>query len=268
MSFDQAFATASSHPFDTAALEELARSAIAEGEEEQALPLVGRAVAKGGSARLWQWKGLLERSLDEHGDAVASFERAAALDPSDMAIAHAHARAAMEAGLDAQALYEHARTLAPRNGVLIVGLAAARAAAGKGQLAAAELDEAVARAPAWLEGHQQLAQLLATLGRADEATGSIERAIARFPGQASLWETWLHIQLRRGAYSTLEEIADRAASAGVESPELAIFRAIHAAECSSETLPAALFDKAPAGADEPLRSWRIRHLLRSGAADK
>ena len=88
---------------------------------------------------LWQWKALLERSLDEHEQALASFAEAARLDPADVSIAHGHARTAMEAGLDAGPLYERALSLAPRNGQILIGLAAARAATGEGDRAVSDL---------------------------------------------------------------------------------------------------------------------------------
>lgn len=264
MTFETALTSAASRPFDTAALEQLAKIAVDEGEEECALPLLDRALAKNPTARLWQWKGLLERSIDELKRALESFAKASSLDPSDASIAHGRARVAMEAGLDAQDLYERARVLAPRNGALVIGLAAARAAAGKGDLAVADLEAAVESSPMWLEGHEQLGQLLATMGRADEATASLERALARFPNAVSLWETLLHVQLRRGSYQALKAIVERAEAASVDSPELAIYRGIHAAEFSEETYPSDLFANAPSHVDMALGKWRIRHLLRVG----
>ncbi|MBA3666966.1 MAG: hypothetical protein H0W65_04500 [Sphingomonas sp.] len=260
-------ACASSRPFDPAALEQLARIALDEGEEERALPLLERALEKSPNALLWQWKGLLERSIDEHERALKSFARAAQLDPSDVSIAHGHARVAMEAGLDAQDLYERARALAPRNGAIIIGRAAARAAAGNGEAGAAELAAALEQSPMWLGGHEQLAQLLAIEGRAAEATASLERALNRFPSAVPLWETLLNVQLRRGAYPSLKNIVERAEAAGASSPEFAIYKGIHAAEFENDTYPSALFDDAPAIAQGPLGRWRIRHLLRVGAVD-
>jgi len=267
VSFEIALRSVSSRPFDPVALEELAQSARDAGEEECALPLLERALEKVPSARLWQWKALLERSIDEHERALASFSEAALLDPSDVSIAHGHARAAMEAGVDAQPLYERARALAPRNGPVILGLAAARAAAGNGESGAAEVGAALESSPMWLYGHEQLAQLMSTLGRADEATASLERALERFPNAVPLWETLLNVQLRRGAYQTLKDIVERAEAAGVRSPEFPIYRGIHAAEFDEETFPPALFDGAPSNAADALGKSRIRHLLRVGAVD-
>ena len=267
MTFESAFKNASAKPFDLAAHEELAQVALSDGEEDRALPLLERALSKTSSARLWQWKGLLERSIDEHELALMSFAEAARLDPSDVSIAHGHARVAMEAGVDAQPLYEHARSLAPQNGALIIGLAAARAAAGNGEQGAAEVAAVLEHAPMWLQGHEQLAQLLATLGRADAATEPLERAIAKSPRSAQLWETLLNIQLRRGAYHLLKETVQRAEAAGIRSPEFAIYRGIHAAEFVGETHPPDLFGRVPSAVDEALGKWRIRHLLRVGAVD-
>jgi tetratricopeptide (TPR) repeat protein len=267
VTFETALTSASSRPFDPAALDQLAQIALDEGEEERALPLFERASKRSPTGRLWQWKGLLERSIDEHERALESFAEAARLAPFDASIAHGHARVAMEAGLNAEDLYQRARALAPRNGELVIGLAAARTAAGKGDLATAELEAAVESSPMWLAGHEQLAQLLATMGRAGEATASVERALDRFPNAVPLWETLLHVQLRRGSYQMLKTIVERAEAANVSSPEFAIYRGIHAAEFGEDAYPRELFADAPASADMALGKWRIRHLLRMGAVD-
>jgi tetratricopeptide (TPR) repeat protein len=252
---------------DTDALAELAEQAFATGDEERAIPLVLAGAEQHQSALLWQWTALLQRSLDEHQEALGSFAEAARIAPANVKIAQGRAQTAMEAGLPAVELFEYARSLAPGNGAILVGLAAARAAAGDGERGAAELRAVLDRAPAWTYGHEQLAQLLSTLGRPDEATSSIEDAIRRFPGQAVLWETLLNIQLRRGAYETLHEIVGRARAAGVISPEFAIYEAIHAAEFDDEVFPPLLFDAAPPDIDFALGSWRVRHLLRKGAVE-
>ena len=218
MSVTASLARQLSGSLDENALADLAAKALEEGEEERALPLVERGAGQLGSALLWQWKALLERSLDEHESALASFAEAARLAPSEVSIAHGRARTAMEAGLDARPFYDCARSLAPRDGQILVGLAAARAAMGEGDRAISELQAALAKAPAWLYGHEQLAQLMATQGRSPEATLSLDQALERFPQAQPLWETLLNVQLRRAAYETLGEIIARAKAAGVGSP--------------------------------------------------
>ena len=264
MSVTASLATRLSDSVDADALAELAGKALEEGEEERALPLVERGADRSRSALLWQWKALLERSLDEHELSLASFEEAARLAPADVSIAHGHARTAMEAGLDARPLYERALSLAPNDGQILVGMAAARAAMGEGDRAISDLQATVARAPAWLYGHEQLAQLIATQGRSSEATSSLEAALARFPNAQPLWDTLLNVQLRRGAYETLKDIIGRARSARINSPEFAIYEGIHAAEFDAEAYPRALFGEAPAHVDKALGRWRVRHLLRVG----
>lgn len=266
MSVTASLATSLSSSIDENALAELAGKALEEGEEEQALPLVQRGAEQLGSALLWQWKALLERSLDEHELALASFTQAARLSPSEVSIAHGHARTAMEAGLDARPLYERALSLAPRNGPMLVGMAAARAAMGEGDRAISELQAALAKAPAWLYGHEQLAQLMATQGRSGEATASLDLALERFPTARPLWETLLNVQLRRGAYESLANVVRRAEAAGVRSQEFAIYEGIHAAEFDPESRPPALFGSFPDHVDKALGRWRIRHLLRVGEA--
>jgi tetratricopeptide (TPR) repeat protein len=267
MTFKSALARVSSQPFDPDALGKLAKEAMRQGEEDSVLPLFERAVEQAPTALLWQWKGLLERSIDEHQRALDSFAEAARLDPNNGSIAHGRARVAMEAGLDAQELYRTARVLGPQNGQILIGLAAAMAAAGHGEQAVEELQKGVETSSLWLEGHQQLSQLLATRGRPEEATNSLERALEKLPTSAPLWETLLNVQLRRGAYQTLSGIVDRAEAAGVKSGEFPIYRGIHAAECDTETFPAALFGRAPANVDAALGRWRIRHLLRVGEVE-
>ena len=122
---------------DIAGLADIAGKALEAGDEERVLPLIAQGAEQSNAALLWQWKALLERSLDEHENALVSFEVAAGLAPGNVGIAHGHARTAMEAGLDARELYERASALAPKAAQILVGLAAARAAMGEGHRAIA-----------------------------------------------------------------------------------------------------------------------------------
>jgi tetratricopeptide (TPR) repeat protein len=249
---------------DPQAVADFADQAIEAGEEVAAIPTVRAAAERGKRPLMWHWLGLLHRSLDEHDEALACFGTAAQIAPRGPRIALARAQTAMEAGLPAVDLFEAARELAPQDGSVILGLAAARHAAGQGERAVAELEAVVDGSPMWTLGHEQLAQFQSTMGHPQRATESLERALTRFPKSEPLWATMLFVELRRGAYEALRPIVDRARAAGVESEEFAIFDAIIAAEFDPAIYPPALFENAPQGRDADLDRWRIRHLLRVG----
>jgi tetratricopeptide (TPR) repeat protein len=249
---------------DVDILDDLARGALAEGEEENALPIIKAAAAQRGSPLLWQWTGLLHRAVEDLEPAVAAFSEASRLAPADASIAHGHARVTLEAGLDAISLFQRARGMAPQDGAVLLGLAAALNTAGKSDQAIAELELALDRSPLWTEGHEQLAQLLSVTGRPNEATASVERAISRAPHEQSLWATLFAIRVRREEYRTLASDVDRARAAGVPAEALALYEAISAAELDDSAYPAALFDSSRRQAAPALGIWRIRHLLRVG----
>lgn len=246
---------------------ELASLALDEGEEEAALPWVMAAADRAQSARLWQWTGLLHRALDAHQPALDAFAAAARLAPADAGIAHGRARVALEAGGDAVALFETAERFGPPNSDILIGLAAARWAAGRGEEAEAALEAIVAQVPLWIAGHLQLAQLRALVGRPAEASASFERALAREPGSLALWHGLLDLALRREDYAGLAEAAGRAEAAGMAAADVAGYAAIAAAELGdaerADRLFEAIFDATTGPA---LNLWRVRHLLRTGRA--
>lgn len=249
---------------DAETLSSRAEQAMNEGREAEVVATVRDGAVRLENPLLWQWTALLQRALDHHEDALESFAIAARLDPANVSIAHGRAHTALEAGVPAVELFEQARRLNPRNGEIVIGLAAAMVAAGDGKKAVALFRENLRKNPLWLQGHVQLGQTLATLGRRDEATQSIEEALASSPGSVPLWEIYLNVQLRRGAYETIRLILNRAARAGVRSPEFAIYDAIDQAEHDPRDFPPALFELAPSGLDHVLDTWRVRHLLKIG----
>ena len=249
-------------------LDDLARAALAEGEEEAALRLLIPIAQRMGESLLWQWAGLLQRSLDQHELAIDSIGKAAALAPNDAGIAHAQARIALEAGVDAVDLFLRARALAPTDGSVALGLAAARNAIGEGEVAASELRLLVDRSPAWTIGHEHLAQLLSIIGEKEWATQTLENAILQFPRDENLWSTLFRLDVLREDYAALERDIHRACAAGMSEAALATYRAIVAAEIDPEPFPDVLFNVDSPEAAGRLGIWRIRHLLRVGAIDE
>lgn len=260
---DRVSAMAKAAGEDAEAVGDLARAALVEGREEAALPTVRAAAERTRSARLWQLVGLLERSLDEHELALASFDKAAALAPSDASIAHGRARVALEAGIAAVDLFQAALQLDPGNGEILLGHAAALFAEGRGEQAESALDLALANAPLWLQGHVQLAQLRAMLGKRVIATESVERALRTHPEQDQLWTTLFTILLQAHRFVELGEAVGRARSSGRPESLLRNYEAIAAAERGETERADTLFAALP-NEGEALEIWRIRHLLRSG----
>lgn len=228
--------------------------------------MVAAAAARADSARLWQWSGLLHRSLDEHEVALRSFEQAARLAPADAGIAHGHARVALEAGLDAERLFEQARRLNPQNGEVLIGLAAARMAAAHGEQAEAELASTLRTAPLWFDAHRQLAQLRSLLGRRAEAFASVGEALKAHPAEIRLWKMLFDLHIAGEDFAGLSDAIARAEAAGAPHGLSAPNAAIAAAELGRTERADQLFAAVQASGGPPLSVWRIRHLLRTGRA--
>lgn len=222
MSVAAALAAIGAKRDDPDALSDLASQALAEGEEEQVVPLLTRAaLGRGNDARLFQWVGLLHRSLDQHEEALEAFDAAARLAPGDGLIAHGRARVAMEAGIDARQLYETALRLSP-SGDVVLGLAAARFAMGERERALRELAQVLATNPQWAEGHVQWAQLASMCGRSPSATDTVKSALQGRPDDANLWLAAIAILTKGDRFEEAWQLADRAAQA-TGQPELFAF---------------------------------------------
>jgi len=242
---------------DPDALADLARLALEEGEEEAALRVIAPAAEGSGDARLWQWTGLLNRALDDHALALDAFASAARFDPDNASIAHGHARVALEAGLDARALFDRALVLGV-SGDVILGRGAARFAMGEGKAVAADLATLLDHNPLWGEGHVQWAQLSAMNGNAADATATIDRALARHSNEPALWHTAIHILTSAGRHAEAWEYADRAIAATADPSGFALARAA----ALSDSGEAGEAEQAFAALGEPASPAHAVHLSR------
>jgi tetratricopeptide (TPR) repeat protein len=242
---------------------ELARDALAEGEEELAAPIVLASARKLGDPRLWQWAGLLHRALDEHVTAIECLAMAVSLAPNDAKIAQALAHVSLEAGCEAEELFERALSLSPANPAVLIGLSAARMAAGHGEKAVQELERILVTAPSSIEGHAQLAQLRSLLGCQSSAPDSLEHALAKFPRERSLWFALCDLCLRRQDFEALQDVIGRAEAGGLARDDFYFYRAVAAGELRAAGADRLLTDRA-VESDPALSVWRIRHLLRHG----
>ena len=263
MSFEAALAEARAHPRDARMLEELARQAIECAEEEAALPLIEDAARVKPTARLWQWKALLERALERHDEAIRSFEAASALAPDEAGIVHGLAQTMLEAGLPAEVLYEQALRLAPHDGRVLAGLMAARLANGHGGQAEHELAAIVARTPTWIDGQMQLAQLRSMLGMTNSIAEGIERALTNLSEHAGLWRALFDIHIKGEDFGELDAAIAAARSHEIAEDILVPYEAVAAAELGRTGEADRHFAKWTDGSES---IWRVRHLLRSNRA--
>lgn len=105
---------------DTMVAEAIA--ALRERREAEVLDAVAAAAAgHPRHALLWQALGMLHRALGDLAPALAALDHAAALAPGNAGIAHVRARAHLEAGLPALALFEAVAALAPDDPAVRLG---------------------------------------------------------------------------------------------------------------------------------------------------
>ncbi|HEX7849436.1 MAG TPA: putative 2OG-Fe(II) oxygenase [Sphingomonas sp.] len=246
---------------DPAALEDLARTALETGDEEAVLKRLEPAAVALNTPRLWQWVGLLQRSLDRHEAAIDAFARAARLAPGDASIAHGRAHVALEAGLPAVALFEAAWRLNPGSGEILTGLTSARFAAGEGDAAADQLALVVKNNPGWIDGHRALAQVRALLSGKAAAGQSFAEAVTARSDQLALWEAWIAMLVAGELYDEALDVVRRARRRSGASRWLDLQEAIALSEQGEVELAEPLFS----AIDDPAATiWRVRHLLRSG----
>ena len=265
MSFAARLEQARLRDADTDTIADLARDALAQGEEERALPLMVAAADQRSDPLLWQWAALLNRSLDQHEVAMECFASAAAMMPANAKVAHGHAHTAFEAGLDATMLFEQALRLAPQDPAIVLGLTAARMAAGQSTRALSDLEAMLERAPLWIQGHLQFAQMQSLLGNPSALYTSLDRAIASHPREPSLWLARCDLALRQEAYDQLPAALGQAEAVGVPGVALDFYRAVAAGELGDPHADELLSDGAVT-ANPVLAIWRVRHLLRQGRA--
>lgn len=173
--------------------EERARAALASGHEAEALvEVLAEARRQASNARLWQWTGLLQRSLQNSQAAIDSFDTAARLAPTDALIAMGRAQVCLEAGLDAREMFERSIRLSA-TGDALLGLCAARFACGEGKEALADLAAVLDRNPGWVQGHRQWAQLASMVGQPDRATETLNRALEKDATALPLWLAKLNL---------------------------------------------------------------------------
>lgn len=255
----------SARPQDATAVFNAAIDALGAQLEDEALPLVDAATrAHPQDPRLWQVAGLLHRQIEDLGPAIAAFRKAAALAPSDARIAHSLARVHLEAGLPSVGLFRAAWRLAPLDGDLILGLAAALDAEQGVEAALAQLEQVLAQHPLWMPGHDLSARLRWQRGERETFTGSLDRVIAEQPRNMDLWSALILVHVNGDLYDRALDAVGRGRRAAGSALLFDVNEAVCRSELGEGTAVDPLFGRL-AHLDDPIvRVRHVRHLLRTG----
>lgn len=222
-----------------------------------------------GDAKLLQWRGYCQRERGALPEAVADFTEAAQRRPNDPLIVHSLARARMEAGLPAVANYAHLRGLAPLDPAIALGLARALVIEGRAEDAIAGLDQVLATAPGWIDGHQAVSEYRWTHGRENGArfTVSLDSALTREPGNLELWRCKLGLLLQAQRYDALIAASDSGERQAGAHPMFTVARATAWSELGDPRADDA-FAAVDAPEDISVAVRRIRHWLRTGRTEE
>ena len=250
---------------NTSALLGAANAAIQHGHAAAAEPILAAAAsAAPGSPQLWQYLGLARRALQDSAGAHIAFTRAASMIPDDPLIAHSQARTALEAGYPAVPLFNRARLLAPTDGSIVLGRAAALFAAGEGEAACDQLAHLLANSPGWSEGHLAYARLSAQVRPKAPIDATLRAALQQHPASGGLWRLVFQVWTEARDYRRALSAVGQARSALGSEPELDRLEAICLTELGEADAAQALFDQLAFPVDAEVATWPIRNYLRLG----
>ena len=267
-SFDRQLAATLVQPLDSSAAADLGTLALEQQREDDVLPiLVAAAERAPRDARLLHVLGLVHRRLGDLAVAVAALDRALVLTPASPRLVHARARCALEAGLPSLRWFEHARRLAPNDGDLILDQAAALLAEGEADAAVALLAAMVRDHPGWTPGHAALIRLRFAL---DDAApfADLDVAIAGAPADIRLHLIKITSQHRAGrADDAFAALAAARKGAG-DTPQLLAAQAMLSTEHGDLIAADAAFARLnPLDEGDLAVSW-FSHLLRRKEPDR
>ena len=179
-----------------------------------------------------------------------------ATSPKDAALAAFAAGDEDAAGLLAAALRDH-----PGDGALLIAGAAAQLRAGSDR-PFARIEDMLARAPDWIEGHKALARLKVEAG--DPAPlATIETALSHLPRHPRLWLAYLGLLGAAGRHTDAADHAARLRRDIGDMPGLRLIEAKHRGLAGEVETAAALLASVPA--DHPERDYEAaRNALRQG----
>jgi cytochrome c-type biogenesis protein CcmH/NrfG len=239
-----------------------------EGLDAEALPLArAAAAANPKDARMWQMLGLVQRRLEDMADAVDALKTAAELAPDEPLIAHTLARATMEAGLPALALFDRAHALAPTDASILLGRAAAQFAERGLDDAIAGLEAQLGPNPGWIQGHASVARLRWMKGDHETFTAGMEQVVAAFPAAIAVWRELIDTFMHGALFDRALDAITRARGAAGENPIFDAQEAVTLAEMGRTEAADAAFARIGPIEHVTMAARYLRHLLRAGRAE-
>lgn len=247
----------------------LAQQALARGTEDQVVARVGELAQRTGrDARLWQWTALLHRALDDRRAALIAFAHARRLMPRDVRIAHGLAQCRYEAGLTCLDEFDAALALAPYDGALLLGRAAALFSAGEADRACDSLAQALAAEPRWIDGHRELAQLRWLTGAREQAFAPLRRSIAQQPSEPAKWQLLLDLLMHAKRFDDAIEAAAHARASLGDLPFIRAADIVARAEAGILPSDTTAFAAPELARDQSIAIFHARHLLRHERLDE
>jgi Tfp pilus assembly protein PilF len=215
------------------------------------------------TAAAWHARALTFISEQRMSEATQAFARAAALAPTDIAIAAGYAQACYATGLPAAQLFARARQLAPANPDLTLRTAVALSAEGDMSAAESLMVATLDAHPDWLDGHRCLATMRWAAGRGSDFVQSYEDACRVQPRNPSLRLAWFSMLAMVRDWPAATRVLDEAA-AFADERLLAPSRLYIACETGATAEAERLLPMTEAVRDPGMEICRIRHFLRTG----
>jgi tetratricopeptide (TPR) repeat protein len=237
------------------------------GRFEEALADLDSLGAAGASdAKMQAARGGVLRELGRMEEAAAAFDAALRAEPDRLTALHGRARVAMERGEpDASGLYARALQRKPGDLELVMGIAEALEAEGD-PTGLDVMKEAVARNPAWTEGHEVLARMRSEAGEADNFADHYEASLARNPADRALNLSYWNSLARAERYAKALDALRKSRAHLADDPAMRLMEAIFTSETGDAEAALDLFAEA-GDPDTPDRLFaQGRAALRTGDA--
>lgn len=220
-----------------------------------------------GFAHYCSTRGNAERGVGNLAASQKWYDRALAIEPNRSKALQGRANVALEqAEPDAVKWFDRALGVDPGNPYNWLGKAQALEVAGDVAGARKIMEQVVAQAPAWIDGHKYLAQLRLAAGEDDFASHYAD-AVATVPQDPNIPDAWCKVLAGLDYNLEAADVAARAKLAHPEGEHFALLEAIYAGAGGDEERADRIFaDLAIENLDRFIHE--PRHRMRLGQYDR